>query len=76
MAYQKAIILGSNPGGCNLVYSAFGSVLLGAGGSGVSYILGVANGIIADCRAGKAVTRNLDIVWTVRDRGQFEFFAD
>lgn len=55
------------------MYSAFGSVLLGAGGSGVSYILAVANGILADCRAGKAVTRNIDIVWSVRDRGAFFF---
>lgn len=44
-------------------------MLLAAGGSGVSYVLGAANGIIADCKAGKAVTRNLNIVWTVRDRG-------
>lgn len=52
-----------------MVYSAYGSVLLAAGGSGVSYVLGVANGVVADCRAGKAATKNLSIVWTVRDRG-------
>lgn len=44
-------------------------MLLAAGGSGVSYVLGTANGIVADCKAGRAVTRNLYVVWAVRDRG-------
>ena len=53
-----------------MVYSAYGSVLLAAGGSGVSFVLGVASGIIASSRAGRSCTRNLYIVWTVRDRGE------
>ncbi|KAF8322745.1 hypothetical protein DL93DRAFT_1057146 [Clavulina sp. PMI_390] len=66
--YPMAVLIEGPYGGSNLVYSAYASVLLAAGGSGVSYVLGVANAIVADSKAGKAATRTLNIVWTVRDR--------
>jgi hypothetical protein len=61
--------VGHLAGGNDVVYSAYGSILLAAGGSGVSYLLGVASTVIQDCRLGKAHTRHLHLVWTVRDRG-------
>ncbi|KAF8340632.1 uncharacterized protein EI90DRAFT_3117135 [Cantharellus anzutake] len=66
--YPVAVLIEGPYGGCNLVYSAYSSVLLVAGGSGVSYVLGVAQGMVADARLGKSRTRELNIIWSVRDR--------
>ncbi|KDQ20918.1 hypothetical protein BOTBODRAFT_26929 [Botryobasidium botryosum FD-172 SS1] len=56
------------PYGCaNFLYAAYPSVLLVAGGSGVSYILGVAEGIAQDSARGRARTRELTLVWSVRN---------
>ena len=67
--YPIAVLVEGPYGGCNFAYSAYSTVLLAAGGSGVSYVLGVAQGIISDFKQGKCCTRELNIVWSVRDRG-------
>ena len=43
-------------------------MLLVAGGSGVSYVLSVAEGMIIDVKEGKSGTRYLNIIWSVRDQ--------
>ncbi len=63
-----AVLVEGPYGGCNLVYSAYSSVLLVAGGSGISYVLSVAQGMIVDAKLGKSRTRELNIIWSVRDR--------
>ena len=45
------------------------SVLLVAGGSGMSFVLGVLDGIIGTRRR-NGVSGHIDIVWAVRDKGR------
>ncbi|KAF9506869.1 hypothetical protein BS47DRAFT_1489162 [Hydnum rufescens UP504] len=73
--YPVAVIVEGPYGGCKLLYSAYSTVLLAGGGSGVSYILAVAQGIISDSKLGKSRTRELNIVWSVRDRAALNDIA-
>ena len=52
------------------VSSLFSSVLVVAGGSGVSFALSIAESVIRDVQSGKGRTRELVVVWTVREPGE------
>ncbi len=61
------------PGGpLKTIFPAFSSVLIAAGGSGISFALAVSEGIIRDLKSGRAATRKLILMWTVRELGNLE----
>ena len=57
-------------GQCNFVSSLFSSVLVVAGGSGVSFALSVAESVVRDVQSGRGNTKELVVVWSVREPGE------
>ncbi|KAL7410639.1 hypothetical protein BDY24DRAFT_443810 [Mrakia frigida] len=77
------ISLEGSYGQCNFVSSLFSSVLVVAGGSGVSFALSVAESVVRDVQSGKGRTKELVVVWSVREPGDvtlitplFQFILD
>ncbi|KAJ9091924.1 hypothetical protein QFC21_007037 [Naganishia friedmannii] len=59
-------------GPLNFMFPAFASVLVVVGGSGISFGLGVIQGLLSNIRQGKAACTKLSLVWIVRDRENLE----
>lgn len=49
-------------------------MLLFVGGSGVSYALGVIEGLLQDCASGDGRTTSVELVWTVRESDLLQHF--
>jgi ferric-chelate reductase len=62
-------------GGCSIDIGKYESVLLVAGGSGVTFTLGLLDDIVGRCirlgRRGGERTRKIEFAWCVRSFGQF-----
>lgn len=60
-------------GGCSIDLGDFESVMLVAGGSGVTFTLGLLDDIVGRCvklaRAGREKTRRIEFVWCIRSFG-------
>lgn len=69
LLYTVPISLEGSYGQCNFVSSLFSSVLVVAGGSGVSFALSVAESVVRDVQSGKGRTKELVVVWSVREPG-------
>lgn len=54
-------------GQSNHVLSLFASVLVVAGGSGVSYALSIAESVVRDVQSGKGSIQELVVSWSVQE---------
>ena len=64
---SRCSVEGPYGGPINFIFPAFESVLLVAGGSGISFALGVARGLLHDVRHGRAACKHIALVWVVRE---------
>jgi ferric-chelate reductase len=60
-------------GQANFIPATYSSVLLVVGGSGVSFALGVIEGLLRDCTAGDGRTTSVELVWTVRESDMLQY---
>ncbi|KAF8575567.1 hypothetical protein K439DRAFT_1398065 [Ramaria rubella] len=56
--------------------NAYDSVILIAGGSGISYILPLLQDIVRNSQQGKSACRSVLFIWATRDRGDFSWIWD
>jgi len=73
LLFTVSISLEGPYGQCNFVSSLFSSVLVVAGGSGVSFALSVAESVVRDVQSGRGNTKELVVVWSVREPGEEVF---
>jgi len=72
----KVVVSVSGPyGPATFIPSTFASVMIVVGGSGVSFALAQLEGIVSDCLAGDGRTREVELVWIVREAGELRFSA-
>lgn len=58
-------------GPASFIPSTFSSVMIVVGGSGISFALAQLEGIVSDCLSGSGRTREVEMVWIVREAGKF-----
>lgn len=63
------LIEGPYGGPGNTLPASFTSIVLFAGGSGLSYAMGMAHDLVERSRTGAIAARTIDLVWTVRAEG-------
>lgn len=52
------------------LYPAYSGVVLVAGGSGISYVLGVLDDLLQKHACGRSRVRVIEVIWSVRDPGK------
>lgn len=62
------ILLEGGPG--YTLYTAYSGVMLVAGGSGISYVMGVLQDILRKHAAGHSNLRVVEVVWCIADPGK------
>jgi NAD(P)H-flavin reductase len=68
---RPVVVSVSGPyGEASFIPSTFSSVMIVIGGSGVSFGLAHLEGLVSDCLAGDGRTREVELVWIVREAGQ------
>ncbi|KAF7980532.1 hypothetical protein HWV62_37663 [Athelia sp. TMB] len=76
---QVQVMLDGPYGGCSLDLGDYERVLLVAGGSGLTFSLGLLDDIVGRCvkggRKGGERTKRVDVSWCVRSFGSIEWFA-
>ncbi|TXT15525.1 hypothetical protein VHUM_00028 [Vanrija humicola] len=65
----SVLIEGPYGGPGNTLPASFTSIVLFAGGSGLSYAMGMAHDLVERSRTGEIAARTIDLVWTVRAEG-------
>jgi hypothetical protein len=55
------------------LYSAYSGVVLVAGGSGISYVLGVLDDLLQKHASGRSRVRVIEVIWSVMDPGNEKF---
>ncbi|KAF9553360.1 hypothetical protein CPC08DRAFT_697815 [Agrocybe pediades] len=73
------VMLDGPYGGCSVDLGNYETVLLFAGGSGITFTLGLLDDIVGRCvrkgRANGEVTRRIEFAWCVRSFGSIDWFA-
>ncbi|KDR79548.1 hypothetical protein GALMADRAFT_265940 [Galerina marginata CBS 339.88] len=73
------VMLDGPYGGCSIDLGRYESALLVAGGSGITFTLGLLDDIVGRCvrrgRENGEVTRRIEFVWCIRSFGDIEWFA-
>ncbi|KAI0329233.1 iron reductase [Cubamyces sp. BRFM 1775] len=72
---EKVKVLIDGPYGFSPDLRGDDTVVLVAGGSGISLVLSVFLGLISDVRAGKSRCRRVVFVWSIRDAKQLEWIS-